>query len=131
MNSIFAFWDRAESVRQHTQKMGPKYVFFFLSKLNSRNDGCHQQGSDFLAANVCSCRYRDICLISGLVAAAVNHIRPEWAAAAAAVLAASGSSKQTTHWSQLRCRDRIADKYVRCLPQERGQRAEIMARSYH
>lgn len=86
-----------------------------------------------LAANVCSCRYRDICLISGLVAGAVNHIRPEWAAAAAAaaVLAASGSSGRTAHWSQLRCRDRIADKYVRCLPRERGQRAEIMARSYH
>lgn len=66
-----------------------------------------------LAANVCGCRYRDICLISGLVAASVNHIRPEWATAAAA--AAPGSSKQTAHWSQPRCQDRIADKYVRCL----------------
>lgn len=82
-----------------------------------------------LAANVCSCRYRNICLISGLVAASVNHIRPEWAAAA--VQAASGSSEQTTHWSQPRCQDRIADKYVRCLLRERGQRAGIVARSYH
>lgn len=124
------FWTEL-SFRQQTKNWDQNMLFFF-SLLNSHNNRYRQQGSDLLRLLVCSSRYRNICLISRLVAAAVNHIRPEWAAvAAAAELAASGSSKQTTHWSQPRCQDRIADKYVRCLPRERGQRAELVTRSYH